>query len=160
MPTPTLTFPDLSETFEQLAQSFTTAFLPIADELAKFGAVADSVNVVSPRCFAAEVDAGVAFLDEHYGREVWLPRVDLDTLHVGYDERCVLAQVTGREFDEAVCSLNGWAPQNFDWDWPVARGFALREDDYPGFAAFIAAYDLLTDAWEAKVIDLRALAAV
>lgn len=51
-----------------------------------------------------EIALGVAYFDEN--DPGWIDRIDLDTLSMFNPNRCVLAQVSGRDFDYARLQRN------------------------------------------------------
>lgn len=67
---------------------------------------------------ALNVDRGVALLDARIGREVWLPRVDLDRLKVSSTDRCVACQ---------ACEVAAYA----DAFAVLFDGLSLASDDEP-----------------------------
>ena len=100
--------------------------------------------------FTPEVDAGVAFLDERFGRDFWLPRVDLDTLNLASTLSCVVCQVTGLNFVDGVRLLNDG---KFSYPWVAKHGFYVRDAD---LQLTPLAYRDLQHAWESAVARLRA----
>lgn len=102
------------------------------------------------------VASGVAFLNERYGRDDWLQRVDLDTLDVRTQLNCVLAQVTGRTYTEALDAVG--APVGLSSErtrWTDAHGFSRDLADCGNWESCVR-YEQLTRAWVAKISELRA----
>lgn len=100
------------------------------------------------------VDNGVAFLDERYGRANWIQRVNLASLDVQTQRDCVLGQVTGRTYVEALDVVG--APDGGGLRrtiWTDEHGFSrdLVSDEVP-----FARYRQLTAAWVTKIEQLRA----
>jgi hypothetical protein len=87
---------------------------------------------------AEAVDRGVEFLDRKLGRDVWLPRVNLETLDVATGNDCALAQATGVDYSRALRRLNA--------DHCSTRyGFSTPHS-----------YQRLTRTWIRKIKELRA----
>lgn len=99
---------------------------------------------------------GVAFLDERYGRDVWLRRVDLESLDVRSQLDCVLAQVTGHTFTTALDVVGAPSGGSFTRTrWSDAHGFSrdiMGENNWDSCAR----YRQLTAAWASKITELRA----
>lgn len=100
----------------------------------------------------AAVANGIAFLDERYGRDVWLSRVNLSTLDVADGWNCVAAQVEGRDYYEAVERMMG-SNHRADQFYPFAneRGFSV-----PDVRGTIDGYERLTKLWKDAIYRLRA----
>ena len=154
-PTITLTLPDISPQLEaacaRLARQFTL--------LRELNALTTHTLDVETRTddyqhdFTAEIEAGVALLDTHLGRETWLPRVNLSTLQLHNALQCVLAQTTGRDYFEATASVGN--PDVDDVDWGDAYGFAVS-DELAVKHGEMTLYRQLTDQWVRKIAALRA----
>lgn len=146
----------LSTRFDQseLERALEFAFTNLRPRLAAF---TEDVVVKSGVDVDQIVANGVRFLDQRLGRELWLPRIDIETLDVASQLGCVVCQVTGRSFWPGVTLLGG--PGDDDpyarLDWAVARGFALRA---PGDGT-LANYGPLTVTWRTRVLELRRQAA-
>lgn len=114
----------------------------------------------------ANVDRGVALLDEKLGRDVWLPRLDLTTLSVGSTDRCPVAQATGTDFGDGLVRLGvseatERAPYAGSPSWTEHHGFGLYRDPltFTGIPD-TRDFDGLTQAWIRKVGELRAESSV
>jgi hypothetical protein len=109
---------------------------------------------------AFRVSNGVALLDLKLGRDVWLPRVNLDRLDVGSSTDCVLCQATDiRWYGDAVKSLGFVVEVTHDWagvhpSWTEAHGFGISLEtlDRVGHRDFAG----LREAWVEKITELRA----
>ena len=101
------------------------------------------------------VTNGVAFLDERYGRDDWLQRVDLERLDVKTQFDCVLAQVTGLPYTEALGVVGVPGGGSFNRTrWTDAHGFSRDlSDEHLGP---YARYGERTHAWVSKISELRA----
>jgi hypothetical protein len=97
------------------------------------------------------VEAGAAWLDAN--RRGWVDRIDLETLDLGDECRCVLGQEFG-SWDDRPDSLN--------WDRTILLGFQRAdgrffEDDWDAMAAQEAReYAELTAAWRDYITARRA----
>jgi hypothetical protein len=118
--------------------------------------------VVDPRSFARvtpeqrsqlarDVDRGAALLDELYGRDAWLSRVDLATLDVSSPFDCVVAQVTDEIYSHGVYQIRFKATilGKLDETFTCAHGFEARYGNWHIYRA-------LTELWRDKVRALRA----
>ena len=97
--------------------------------------------------FEKQIEAGVAYLDEHYGRDVWLPRIDLDILTLDSNSRCIIGQLEG--------SYAGTGISNETAD---ACGFYISYGSWlnrPGSASRTEEYEILTEEWKATITALR-----
>lgn len=100
------------------------------------------------------VNSGVAFLDERLGRGEWLQRIDVTTLNVRAQSDCVLAQVTGKTYVDALDVLGvPFDGSTARTKWTDARGFSR---DLTGDGWADERYARLTTAWVTKVEQLRA----
>jgi hypothetical protein len=109
----------------------------------------------------ANVDRGVAFLDDVLGRDVWLRRVNLDRLDVASITSCVACQVTGiRWYGDALAALgmSGEALYLYNGlsglgsgSWSEDHGFGLRDT-----AGESRKFQELNDAWQRRIRELRA----
>lgn len=111
---------------------------------------------------AFRVESGVTLLDLKLDRDVWLPRVNLDTLDVASSVSCILCQATGISwYADAVDHLRIGDDIVRDWEgvrpeWTQAHGFGISlktlEDtgrrDFSGLQA----------EWVRKITELRAKA--
>lgn len=168
MAVPTIILPNVSETFEQLMREVArgaSALQAIPHPSVEVGVsraerhvvLAEHARVVHGDVVTVSVavEAGVAFLDERYGRTEWLQRVNLDTLDVHSQLDCVLAQVTGKTYVEALdvvgvpTSDSGFARTR----WTDAHGFS--RDLTPDHWASHVRYTRLTEAWATKITELR-----
>jgi len=110
--------------------------------------------------FSTEINAGVAYLDAHVGRDVWLPRVNLDTLQLWQEDTCVVAQVTRQPYYLGVGELGGPAYDGVFYaeifEWGIPFGFYVDENLYVNGAGESVLYDQLTAQWKRKIEELRA----
>lgn len=108
---------------------------------------------------AFRVGNGIALLDLQLGRDVWLPRIRLDTLDVASSEDCILCQATGiRWYADAVDHLGVGEDVVRDWEgvrpeWTQAHGFGisletLEDTGHRDFAGLQA-------EWVARITELR-----
>lgn len=108
---------------------------------------------------AFRVGNGIALLDLKLGRDVWLPRINLDTLDVASSSDCVLCQATGtRWYGRAVESIG--IPFEITHDdegvrpmWTQAHGFGISLEtlENTGHRDF----DALQAEWVARITELR-----
>lgn len=149
MATPTLTLPDVSESLQRavdaINESIARSTLASTRAAEKFDA----------RDYADVVTAGVALLDERLGRDVWLNRVYPASLDLSDEFFCLVAQVTDGEFTSGAWYLGAPDPDDAFWSWAVNHGFALHDESL-SLLDEKAAYRALTDAWVARVGELRA----
>lgn len=131
------------ESVERVMREF--AAVAAKQQAAITRAISVATSAKSRVRFAPNVDRGVAFLDERLGRDMWLDRIDPETLDVSLVYSCVVCQVTGLNFSNGLRALRG----SHDTDWSVQCGFMTRSCGIDGYHA-------LTIAWLAKVQELRA----
>lgn len=91
--------------------------------------------------FEARIKAGVEFLDHHYGRENWLPAIDVTDLDMGDYSRCIVGQL---ENAEIITEDTGYDSQ-LGFDCTVAD---MQHDSL--------CYHTLRDEWIAAISALRA----
>lgn len=97
--------------------------------------LADGLEEINDRV----VERGVKFLDETFGRDTWLPRMNVATLDVATANNCALAQASGEDYGNAVDI----------WD--------IRDSSKLGFSTQHS-YAALTETWRRKIVELRAAA--
>jgi hypothetical protein len=102
---------------------------------------------LTPALLSARVQAGVEFLDERLGRDVWLSRVNLATLDVSSGLDCVVCQVTGVDFVTGMALLGFHHSRNV-----VSTQLGTR---YGFTASSSRAYVALTAEWKNRVTQLR-----
>lgn len=93
--------------------------------------------------YEAEVNAGVKFLDEKLGRDVWLGRVNTRRLDLSDNTCCVVTQASGENYNAN--------PLHLFLREKIGLGFQIDIEDEE--------YDMnmrsLTEAWKKKIIELR-----
>lgn len=146
----------LERAFAELTRAINASNRSLAD------AFADALPPrVAPRPTArdeAAVERGVAFLDRRFGRDVWLSRVDPDTLNVRLQLDCVLAQVTGRTYVEAldVAGVPSGDSSFRRVAWTDRHGFSADLASDADTRESCDRYASLTAAWVARISELRA----
>jgi hypothetical protein len=88
---------------------------------------------------AAAVERGVELLDVLFTRDVWLARMNVDTLDVVSGDRCALAQASGIDYSRAMVR------------------YGIADSHRYGFSTLYD-FEALTQAWVAKIKELRAAA--
>lgn len=112
---------------------------------------------------AQRVTAGIAFLDEKLGRDVWFPRViqNLHRLNVALSDHCPLALATDRWYEPA-CQLLGLHP----WHGAADRtrnlgflGYTFGDSNNDDNVVELENTDLgaLTAEWHRQLVALREL---
>jgi hypothetical protein len=91
------------------------------------------------------VEAGALYLDDVAGHG-WWDCIDLESLHMGEMNSCILAQLYGT-YQKGLTEIYG---PNVDDDLSVEHGFTQAEYPYCG------SWAPLTDAWSLVVRDRRA----
>lgn len=98
---------------------------------------------------SVRISAGLAFMDERYPG--WRNRINPDTLDVADPCNCILAQATGRDYNEVVPELGLRA-------MAASRLGIFVIDNSPGeepSPAALAEYDVLTAGW-LEALELQA----
>ena len=95
--------------------------------------------------YRGRVKRGVRFLDKHVGRDVWLPRVNVERVDVQCDVNCPLAQATGESYWHATDRL-GLAPDGVAAVRATWLGFLDMPRDFS---------DGLSEEWRRQVRALQ-----
>lgn len=119
----------------------------------------EQTNVATRSRHARNVDHGVMLLDAQLGRDVWLPRVDLDTLDVASSDRCVACQATRTSwFGDAIRAL-GFDELSTAFDkggvrvnFTESHGFGISWSGVPSESRDFAG---LTATWVQRIRQLR-----
>jgi hypothetical protein len=93
------------------------------------------------------VRRGIKFMDTNIGRDVWLDRIDVDSLDVRWGTACPLAQATGEHFEYATYHLG------FTSDYDRLDNFRLALLgflDLPG-----EPWHRITAAWKREITALQ-----
>lgn len=137
---------ELSRSIDRAFEGFATAARTASEGLRLMGSahqrmiersygapLADGLEEINDRA----VERGVKFLDETFGRDTWLPRMNVATLDVATANNCALAQASGEDYGNAVDI----------WD--------IRDSTKLGFSTQHS-YAALTETWRRKIVELRA----
>lgn len=123
------------------------------------------------------VDDGIQYLDSWYGRDNWLPKIDLDTLNLGEVFSCIAGQITGsytkfqdiHKMDNVQCSLLGltkiddsvsYSDLSKEWKRRITEMRAINvEENNPNQAAInllkeMSKQELITNYYEKERIDV------
>lgn len=95
--------------------------------------------------YRGRVKRGIKFLDKRVGRDVWLPRVNVDHVDVQCDVNCPLAQATSESYWHATERL-GLPVDGLAAVWTVRLGFLTGPRDFSTG---------LTDEWRRQVRALQ-----
>lgn len=94
------------------------------------------------RILNLRVNRGIKFLDKHFGREIWLEKIDLKILDLSSTKTCMCGQLFG---DYMNVIQDGRIKDN---DTAAFHGFNFRWTDDEQ-------WDTLTHIWYCRVFHLR-----
>lgn len=138
MSAPTLFPPNLRERMQAFNRVMSAVTFELLDDFPPARSLAET---------KLAVQRGIEFLDRRLGRDVWLSRIDLNTLNVASPFACVVAQVTGTFYGSGLGLL--LRPNEHVGDFTYNHGFVATDP---------VSYRLLTEEWIIRVNELRAAA--
>lgn len=109
------------------------------------------------------VENGVKILDKEFGHLEWLKKIDEKKLDLKSNSACMCGQLFGyfwnSEFKKFKIKLptNGWEARvgSPEMKFSVSNGFVLRKWEEFGKYGDYGNWDLLTNLWYVKIVELK-----